>query len=133
MTQAAIATAIEAAIGLAFSNFSGLTLNLPVSVNWVVDPETNELSAVPTEFVDQCEIQIQKYDEDESQWVDLEEASTERETGERYRAECTRTLTIGSQSYTNTGVVGQEYVEPQPPEPEEPEEPEEPQGELEEP
>ena len=113
MTQAAIAAAVDAAIGNALSSFTGLTLKLPVSVVWSVDETTGELSAAPTQYLDECEVSIEKFEDPD--WVPVSESA--RVAGDEFRAVITRTLTIGNATYTNSGVVGPNYTEPTPPEP----------------
>ena len=124
MTQAAIIDAVNAAIGNALSSFTGLTLKLPASVVWSVDEVTDELFAAPTQYLDECEITIEKLESGD--WIPVTEFT--RVAGDEFRAIITRTLEIGNATYENSGVVGPNYIEPTPPEPEpEPEsEPEEP-------
>ena len=101
------------------------TLSLPTSVTWNVDENTNELSATPNMYNDNSTtITIQK--QDGSSWINYTTGT--RTEGEHYRAYCERTLTLNSKTYTNNGVIGEEYIEPAAVVPEPDTEPE-PEGE----
>ena len=127
MTQEAIQTAIQEAVEQGvqsvLDNF-GVMLAMPTTATWSVDPETNELSVAVDPDIEDVVITIEQFVDDE--WIEAADLTAARTEGDRFRAYGTRTLTVGSKTYSNEGQIGDEYVEPAPPtEPEPGSDPEE--------
>ena len=126
MTQEAIQTAIEEAVQSVLDNF-GVTLTMPTAATWSVDPETNELSVAIDPNMEDVVVTIEQFINDE--WTEAADLTAARTEGDRFRAYGTRTLTVGTKTYSNEGQIGDEYVEPAPstePEPEPEPDPENP-------